>query len=165
MEDPMRSGAVRENYMALARGLAVDDIAEYGRDLEPVAESVGLNIVDSGLTVGVCGVTSRDANGELCLTVQAGLTIPLRRWTVARAIGAAAFHDLSGVKEFTFVDPTDQSRVADFAFEYAAELLMPRDEFIKSMSRGNVGQAILFDVPVSVVRPRAAMLTVRGVRR
>lgn len=126
------------------------------RDPFVAAAAVGLDVVEAALPPGCHGVLSKAVAQCPRLLLAAGETTARRRWTVARATGLVLTHRDEGVELYEHVDPWTGWELIDMVgTEFAAELLMPAVEFAATYERGNVGQAILFDVPVSVVRPRA----------
>lgn len=122
------------------------------------ASRVGIFVhVGAAGPVGGYGLLSKVESGQpqLELYGAADATSPRHRWTVARAVGVVIVQQHLGVETYTAYDPGAGDEVSLFADEFAGELLMPSDAFRDSYALGNVGQALLFNVPVSVTRPRA----------
>lgn len=153
--------------LAAARSYAAEaHLTRAGEPVDPfdLARVVGLEIAETSELAGAFGFTAvtHDANGatNAVLRLSSTHSPTRRRWTVARAVGAVMFHRHHQMVETVLIDPNPDRTPAGvqlelFVAEYAGELLMPAEAFRASLGCGNVGQALLFDVPMSVVRPRA----------
>lgn len=153
--------SARENAIQIGKFSPVDNCGLDG--LIAIARRLGATVYVTPLAQGVSGLILKHELDDPEIFVNSQEPIERQRFTLAHEIGHLIERsEVACDRDFSFVDYRKNGRYdlhEFFADEFAGELLMPADKFLKvHKDEGDYGTAVAFGVSVPAVRKRAERL-------